>query len=132
MGQFNSKVCTLWSKVKNILVSFIKNSDIYLLSILPLILGLMIFLFGSRWAAQCNEPCFDLRLTFVAILGLFTTSLTGVAQIYRHEAPGPIPGFPYKGCLAMFQGYGWIGLCWGIMIYLIYSVIVENLFNLIK
>jgi hypothetical protein len=112
----------------NKLVTLIKNINIYILSIVPLILGLVIFLFGSRLVAQCNGPCNEFGFGVVAILGFFAISLTGLAQIYRREAPGLGPRYPFKGWLAVVQGILWVVLCWGIMIYLIYSIIVDYFF----
>jgi glucan phosphoethanolaminetransferase (alkaline phosphatase superfamily) len=107
------------------LVTSIMNINIYILSIVPIILGLIIILFGSNWAAQCNRPCNDLRFSVVLILGLLTISLTGIVQIYRREAPGLGPNYPFRGWLAVVQGVLMIVLCWGMMIYLIYSIIVD-------
>jgi hypothetical protein len=102
------------------LVTSIMNINIYILSIVPIILGLIIILFGSNWAAQCNRSCNDLRFRVVGILGLLTFSLTGIVQIYRREAPEFIPNHPFRGWLAVAQGFLWVVLCWiGIIYFLV-------------
>jgi hypothetical protein len=101
-------------------LSLIRNADIFILSMVPIILGLMIFLFGSRLVTPCNNPCNDFGLSIVGILGLLTFSLTGIVQIYRREAPEFIPNHPFRGWLAVAQGFLWVVLCWiGIIYFLV-------------
>jgi hypothetical protein len=101
-------------------LSLIRNADIFILSMVPIILGLLIIFLGGSFMPPCENPCDDFRLSVIGILGLLTSSLAGLAQIYRREAPGFIPNHPFRGWLAVAQGFLWVVLCWiGIIYFLV-------------
>ena len=105
--------------------SYIKNTNIYLLSLLPPIFGIIILVFGCSALSQLDVQCNDFWIGIFVILGTLTMGLTGIIQIYRREAPGIYPNFPITGWLAVVIGSIWVAMCWGVAIYLVFDMIMH-------
>jgi len=101
----------------------IKKIDIYFLTGIPLILGILMIPFGCKLLSQFGIPCNDFEFNIIGIIGLITMSLAGFAQIYRREAPGFHPNYPIRGKVAVFVGWIWVIFCWGGVIYVLYSFV---------
>ncbi len=107
------------------LSSIIRKFDIYLFVLIIVFLGFMVIAFGCNLLAQFDVACSDSTILMFSIMGLFTISLAGFAQIYRKEAPGLHPDYPIKGKLAVVIGWIWVLFCWAGIIYAFYLIIVK-------
>lgn len=103
----------------------INNTDINILSILPVLLAIITLVFGCRVLGKYAVQCNDFGLGIVGILSLGISSLTGYIQIYRREAPGIHLKYPFTGRLAVIIGLVWVAMCVGGMIYIIYNLIMQ-------
>jgi hypothetical protein len=105
--------------------ALINYLNIYLLSLVPLVVALIVLFVGSHLSSKFDGPSHELAVGIVTILGAFSASLTGFAQIYRREAPGIYPDFPITGWLAVVIGSIWVAMCWGVAIYLVFDMIMH-------
>lgn len=105
--------------------SIIRKIDIYIFVLITVFLGFLVIAFGCNLLAHFDILCNDSTIIMFGILGLFTISLAGFAQIYRKEAPGFHPNYPIKGKLAVVIGWIWVLFCWAGIIYAFYLIIME-------
>lgn len=101
----------------------IRKFDIYLLTGIPIILGILIVPLGCKLLAYVNIPCNKNGLGIVVITSSIIMSIAGFAQIYKRESPGFHSNYPIRGKLAVFIGWIWVIFCWGGVIFILYSYI---------
>jgi len=108
-------------RMYTILLKFIREGNIGWLVFSPMLVSFG-FLIGAAFVADelfhGEVPEIYTSIGMMCFLLIF--SLSGLAQVYRREAPGLL-GRPYKGSMPVLSGITIVLICWAVVGYIIYS-----------
>jgi hypothetical protein len=86
----------------------IKTSDIYVVTYLPILLGMSLIVLGAYIGDKMYDDGLPLKYTSILFaLSMLISSISGIAQIVRQESPWTFR-FSFQGPLPVIAGFLWV------------------------